>query len=141
MPILLHTALFILPIGIATTIALISLRRRTTPGAASLIIFALALIIWAISDFLYRAGVSPIGKFWLSATYLGATVVPTALLTFSIEYAEHGYYLNWRKLALFTIEPLLTQVLFWTDPWNGLFFAGKEYKRLERSPTVAHGYG
>jgi len=134
LPLLLHAVILSLAIGITITVVLVSVRRRNAPGATSLIVFALALIIWAISDFLYRAGVSPIGKFWLSATYLGATVVPTALLTFSIEYAEHGYYLNWRKLALFTIEPLLTQALFWTDPWNGLFFAGKGVQTIGAVP-------
>jgi len=123
MSVSLNDSLIILTIGIATTIILISLRRRNAPGATSLIVFALALIVWAGSDFLLGTGVSPLGKLWLSAAYLGATVVPTALLAFSVAYTERGYCLTRRILALLAIEPVLTQALLWITPWQGLFFA------------------
>ena len=125
LPLLLHAGILSLAIGITVTVVLISVRRRSAPGATSLIVFALALIAWVVSDFLYSTGVPPIGKFWLSVTYLGATVAPTAVLTFSVEYTERGYCLTRRILALLAIGPVLTQALFWTDSSHGLFFAGR----------------
>ncbi len=131
---LLNAAALLLAIAFAATVILISAQRRNAPGATSLIIFALALMIWAISDFIYWRGVSPIEIFWLSAIYLGATVVPTALFTFAIEYTEHVRSLTRRLIVLLAIEPVLTQILFWTDPWSGLFFAGKGAERIGAIP-------
>ena len=55
LPLLFHAVILLLAIGITITVVLISVRRRSAPGATSLIVFALALIIWAISDFLYSS--------------------------------------------------------------------------------------
>ena len=105
LPLLFHAVILLLAIGITITVVLVLSRRQSAPGATSLIVFALALIVWVVSDFLYSMGVPPIGKFWLSVTYLGATVAPTALLTFSVEYTERGYCLTRRILTLLAIEP------------------------------------
>jgi signal transduction histidine kinase len=140
LPLLFHAVILLLAIGITITVVLVSLRRRSAPGATSLIVFALALIVWVVSDFLYSMGVPPIGKFWLSVTYLGATVAPTALLTFSVEYTERGYCLTQRILTLLAIEPVMTQAVFWTYPWHGLFFAGRGIQTvdavLQKSPWL-----
>ncbi|MDP3186060.1 MAG: histidine kinase N-terminal 7TM domain-containing protein [Anaerolineales bacterium] len=121
----LHIVILLLSAGTAAIISLVSLRRRTTPGATSMIVFAMALAIWAISDVLYHQwSVPQNGLFLLSLASLGATILPTTLFAFALEYSNHGNCLNWRLLALLAVEPALFQVLLWSEARHGLFFAG-----------------
>ena len=36
------------------------------------------------------------------------------------------YWLKKRIIALLCIEPVLTFILLWTDPWHNLFFGGRQ---------------
>jgi len=53
LPLLFHAVILLLAIGITITVVLVLSRRRSAPGATSLIVFALALIVWMVSYFLY----------------------------------------------------------------------------------------
>lgn len=121
----LHIVNLFLAAGTAAIISLVSFRRRPTPGATSMIVFAMALAIWAISDVLYQQWSVPQNRlFLLSLASLGATILPTTLFAFALEYSNHGNCLNWRLLALLAVEPALFQVLLWSEARHGLFFAG-----------------
>jgi PAS domain S-box-containing protein len=126
-------SLLLLVLGITIAVIVVSSRRRSAPGAASLIVFAAALIVWVVADFLYRMALPPGERFWVSLTYLGATVAPAAMLTFAIEYSERGDSLTWRVLALLALEPIAIQALYWTDPLHGLFLAGKDLQAIVTS--------
>ena len=136
--ILLRVILLILVAGAVTTITLLSLQRRTKPGATSLLIFALALTLWANAYALSMAGVPPSRLFWIAFFYLGATVTPTALFTFVLEYTDHNYWLTRRNIAFLALEPAVMQILIWTDPTYGLSFVGKNVETygtaIARSP-------
>lgn len=121
----LHLVILLLSAGTAAIISLVSLQRRTTSGATCMIVFAMALAIWAISDFLYQQwSVPQSGLFLLSLAGLGAAILPTTLFAFALEYSDHGNCLNWRLLALLAVEPVLFQVFLWSEARPGLFFAG-----------------
>ncbi|MGD0611049.1 MAG: histidine kinase N-terminal 7TM domain-containing protein [Anaerolineales bacterium] len=126
----LRIALLILTLGFSTTVFSLSWRRRSAPGAASLIAFALALALWGVSEALVWIGGPALRPLWLALTQLGATAGCTALLTFTLEYTDRIHWLDWPKAALLGIEPALTQIFFWTG-WHGLFLAGS------RAETVA----
>jgi PAS domain S-box-containing protein len=117
---------FVLPvIGIAVGIAILILRKRKVRGAVSLVVFSFALIIWACAYgiLLYRTthNPHPDGRFWLALIYLSATVTSTALLTFIIAYTSHEEWLSKWGILLLCLEPLTTQVLFWTSHWQAYF--------------------
>src|SRR5512136_1373260 len=103
-------------IGIAVVIDVLVLRKRKVRGAISLIVFSFALTIWACAYgiLVYFHSSEP---FWLGLVYLSATVTSTALLTFVLAYTNHQEWLGrWSTFLLLCLEPLATQILFWTNP-------------------------
>ena len=116
----------VLPIiGIAVGVAILILRQRKVRGAASLVVFSFSLIIWACAYgiLLYRTIYHPHSdeRFWLALIILSATVTSTALLTFIIAYTSHEEWLSRWGILLLCLEPLTTQVLFWTNRWQAYF--------------------
>jgi PAS domain S-box-containing protein len=110
-------------LGIAVTIAIFVLRKRKVRGATSLIVFSFALIIWASAyGILLNSHLS--GPVWLALVTLSATVTITALLTFILAYTNHQEWLGKWGIFLLCLEPLATQILFWTNRWQGYFSDG-----------------
>jgi PAS domain S-box-containing protein len=63
--------------------------------------------------------------FWANVAYFGIVLVPAAWLVFAIDYAGARPRITGRRLlALLTIEPLLTLLLAWTNPWHHWFRIG-----------------
>jgi PAS domain S-box-containing protein len=110
-------------LGIAVTIAIFVLRKRKVRGATSLIVFSFALIIWASAyGILLNSHLS--GPVWLALVTLSATVTITALLTFILAYTNHQEWLGKWGILLLCLEPLATQILFWTNRWQEYFSDG-----------------
>jgi PAS domain S-box-containing protein len=110
-------------LGIAATIAILVLRKRKVRGATSLIVFSVALIIWACAYGILLTSTSS-GTLWLALVTLSATVTSTALLTFVLAYTNHQEWLGKWGIFLLCLEPLATQILFWTNRWQGYFSTG-----------------
>ena len=122
----LRLIIFFLVIIVATTIAVISARRRSAPGASSMGLFAFALALAIIPYTLFWDSLPQYRLLWLSLTYLGLTLVPAAILTFAIEYANRTRWLRRGNRLLLLVEPLFTQVLLWTNPSHGLVIPLKQ---------------
>ncbi len=116
-------AIVLLTLGIAIAIAAWAFRRRKSRGAKSLLAFSFALAVWAIAFGLFVARFLSAGLLWLSLIYLGATVAATALLAFALSYTNHEAWLTRWNFIILGIEPVLTQIFFWTSRWQGIFFA------------------
>jgi PAS domain S-box-containing protein len=112
--------LLVFAIAIAVAVLVLSVRRKASPGAASLIVFSLALALWAVTDALSGVGNPQISRILIALAFLAAAVTATSLFTFTLEYTDRSFWLGGRTIALLAIEPLLTQILFWTG-WRGLF--------------------
>ena len=132
----------------AIYVSIVAWGRRSAPGARPLAILGGSIAIWSLTYAIYFLGVTDQARFfWLRATYLGVSIVPTAFLTFCIQYANRGQWLKKRLLALLAIEPVLTLTLLWTDPWHNLFFGGKQVvgSILDGGPwfwiNVVYSYG
>ena len=110
-------------IVIAATIAIFFLRKRKVRGSTSLIVFSFALIIWASAYGILLSSRSS-GPFWLALVYLSATVTTTALLTFILAYTNHQEWLGKWGILLLCLEPLATQIMFWTNRWQPYFPTG-----------------
>jgi PAS domain S-box-containing protein len=115
-------ALFV--IGIAVTIDILVLRKRRIRGAVGLIVFSFALTIWACAYGSLLTATQSTGRFWLALVYLSATFTSTAVLTFILSYTNHEEWLGKWGILLLCIEPLATQILFWTNYWQGYFSSG-----------------
>jgi PAS domain S-box-containing protein len=127
----LHLVIFFLVIIIATTIAVVSWRRRTAPGANSLIIFAFALAAAIIPYTLFWETFPQFRLLWLAATYLGLTAAPAAILAFAIEYSNRARWLSGPNRILLVIEPIFTQLLLWSNYQHELFFSTKGQDVIE----------
>src|SRR3990170_1220612 len=118
---------YVFALLVATTaaiyVSIMAWERRSAPGAHSLAFLGIAIATWTSTYAIHFSVMREVARFfWLRATYLGVLAVPTTFLLFSIQYANQGKWLKKRVIALLAIEPLLTFILLWTDPWHNLFF-------------------
>ncbi len=100
--------------------------RREAAGGRTLTIFLLGLSWWDITYSIFWMDFpGPTPYFWLDVTLVGAFVVPTAFLVFTLEYSNLQRFLQRPIILALMIEPVLAFILQWTDPWHNLFFGGK----------------
>lgn len=113
---------------------------RASVGARPLVVFLLALSWWDITYAVFWANIpGPTPYFWLDITLVGAFIVPTAFLIFSLEFSNLQQWLKRPVLLALMIEPILVFTLLWTDPWHNLYFGGKRalntVKLLDAGPV------
>jgi PAS domain S-box-containing protein len=117
------TLLFIVAL-ISIVVAVSVWRRRFAPGGLAVVTFMFAIAWWSGTYALYWANISPVGHFWLDITYLGVVIVIPAFFIFVLQYTHRAHWITRPLLSLLIIQPLLTIIILWTDPWHGLFFGG-----------------
>jgi diguanylate cyclase (GGDEF)-like protein/PAS domain S-box-containing protein len=120
-------------LGLFVAILILQTRRAAT-GAPALILLLLALAWWDITYGIFWAGApGPTKYFWLDITYVGAVSVPAALFIFTLHLTNQQDWLKRPLAAFIYIEPILVLAALFTDPYHGLFFAGK---RVENSALI-----
>lgn len=120
-----YSTLLLLAALISIGVASIVWRRRFAPGGWALVVFMLAMACWSGTYAMYWAEVYPAGHFWLDATYVGVVTIVPAFFIFVLQFTHRDHWLSRPLLALLIIQPALTIIILWTDPWHGLFFAGQ----------------
>ena len=110
-------------IGVAITIAIWAFRRRSARGTKSLIVFSFALMVWAAAFDLYVYNILSSRLIWLSLIYLSSTIASTSLLTFTLAYTYHKEWLTRWNIFVLAIEPIVAQILFWANHWQGTLFS------------------
>ena len=111
----------------AIYVIIVAWGRKSAPGSRALMALGAGIAVWTLTYAIhFSVTTEPARFFWLRATYLGVLTVPTAFLAFSLQYGNRGRWLNKRAVTLLIIEPVLTLILLWTDPWHNLFFGGKQ---------------
>ena len=125
-PNLLYTIMLSAAAAISAGVVAMLWPRRRVAGARPVMLFMAALTWWGATYALFWLGVpAPTPFFWLDLTYVGVVIVPAALLAFSLEFTGRGDRLTAGVLWFLAIEPVMTLVLLWTDPWHGLFFGSQ----------------
>ncbi|HOD04443.1 MAG TPA: diguanylate cyclase [Anaerolineaceae bacterium] len=119
----LYPLLLILAGGVALTVAGVAWRRRQVPEARPLMALALGMAIWTLAYALHWLSDTPaLRLFWIQVTYVGVTIVPTALFIFMTTLTGHGAWLRRPgMLPQLMIEPILTILVVFTDPLHGWF--------------------
>jgi PAS domain S-box-containing protein len=98
-------------------------RRRQTTAARAFAATMLFAGLWAMFYGLELAAPSLQGKlFWFNFKQLGASLLGPSLLIFALDYA--GKRVKYQRLlySVLLIEPLASQLIFWTNPlvgWGG----------------------
>lgn len=109
-------------IGLLTLAAIVSAvlagvawRRRPTPGAATLTVLMLAVVLWTISYVMeiVSAGLGAM-IFWARMEYLAILTVPVLWLIFVLQFSGRGFRVTPRALVGLFALPTLIYALIWT---------------------------
>ena len=121
--------LLLLLAGVATfTLTLLAWNRRSAPGAYPLIFLGLSVAIWQVAYGL--ALFTEPGELRIvlaKVQYIGIVMVPTAWLTFAIQYTGRGNWLNAKTIPLLAVMPITTLALVWTNGSHNLIWATIEF--------------
>lgn len=101
----------------------LGLRRMRVPGALSLAVLSFSIALWSAS-YLLQKGLPSGGLLYAAISYLGAAAVSIALFSFCLTYTNRSRWISRRNMALLSVLPALTQLLFWVEPWRRIFFTG-----------------
>ncbi len=109
-------------------------QRRLLAGGTAFAVFNLGVAIWTGVYMVELGATGGSAVFWANMAYLGILLVPASWLVFALRYSGHGDQVSTRFLRLLGIEPAVTLVLAWTNPWHHLF-----RKSLQVTPSWEPG--
>lgn len=97
-------------------------RWRRVPGSKALMAMSIGQVFWT---FCYALQLSDFPRpepfFWSKLMFLGVVAVPAGFLVWASYYTRRTGWINRRNIALLCIEPILFNIIVWTDPWHKLF--------------------
>jgi PAS domain S-box-containing protein len=137
-----HYSPYLVPLALAASItlalAIFGWQRRSVRGARHFAVLMLAVAEWSLAYAFELASPADIAykEFWDAIEFLGIVVVPAAWLAFALEYTGQERWLTKRRMALLTIEPVVTVILVFTNRFHGLIWNSVW---LEREPAVLLG--
>ena len=103
-------------------IVIVTWRWRRAPGSKSLIILMIGEGWWTLCYALHLSTcIRPEPYFWSKLMFLGVVMVPAGFLVWASRYTKRDDWVNNRSVSLLLIEPILFNIIIWTDPWHGLF--------------------
>jgi PAS domain S-box-containing protein len=126
----------------ATIVGLYALRYRRVPGGASFIILMFSGVVWSLANGLEMAGTDLRTKLvWANVQYLSYSLIPSVWLRLSMEYTGRGHVLTRRRLALLSVEPLLTVAFAWSNPLHGWIHRNVYLDTSGSFSVIAKTYG
>src|SRR5438876_1048754 len=116
---------YVLPVIISAiitaTLACSIWHRRSAPGGVAFCLLMLAVAEWSLGYALELASPDlPTTLFWDNIAWLGSVCAPTLWLAFALQYTGRARWLSRRIMALLVVEPLVTLLLVWTNPFHHL---------------------
>jgi diguanylate cyclase (GGDEF)-like protein len=98
-------------------------RHRFAPGAISLFIHMLGLVIWSGGNAaMWLSTTLHAQLFWLNISWLGMLVVPATFFVFSLQVSHNERLVSPKLILLLSIEPLVGMALVWTNDFHHLVF-------------------
>ncbi|SNZ05651.1 PAS/PAC sensor signal transduction histidine kinase [Natronoarchaeum philippinense] len=97
------------------TIAVLAARRRPTPGATALAGLAFGPAIWSLTTLVQVLAGYELSVIAAKAAYVGITLTVLSWFVLAAEYTGRERYVSRPVLAALCIEPLLVNVLVWTN--------------------------
>ncbi len=114
-----YVLLMVVAVVVSAMVALVAWRRRPVPGATPFCFLMLAVSEWSLAYTIEL--ISPdlaTAVLWDNIAWLGAVCAPTLWLVFTLQYTDHARWLTRRVIPLLCIEPLITFLLVWTNPFG-----------------------
>ena len=119
----LYATLLIFSGMVAAVVAYIAWQRRHSTGGKPLLWMMIAMVVWTWTYALHWISPYwPLPFFWLDCTYFGVVSVPGLIFCFSVQTFLQDRRFSKKYWVLLLIEPLLTLILLWSDPYHHLFF-------------------
>lgn len=111
----------ILAIIVSSSINIYAWQNRQTRGSKAFVAACSATILWMSGDVISRLSDTFSGQ-WCGeiVRYLGAAVLPVALLVFIYQYC--GKEISLRRIKLLLIIPAISWLMMITNSWHYLFF-------------------
>ncbi|HNQ17994.1 MAG TPA: diguanylate cyclase [Smithellaceae bacterium] len=107
---------------IAAWIVTVTWRWRQAPGSKALMIMMIGEGWWTLC---YALQLSPMIRpepyFWSKLMFLGVVMVPAGFLVWAARHTKYEGWLNKFTISLLFIEPLVYNIIVWTDPWHKWF--------------------
>jgi PAS domain S-box-containing protein len=120
---LLYVVILTVSILISTFLMLRLWSLRTRPGAGSLIIAIIALMIWSMGYILEIVSPQLGAKIvWAKIEYLGFASLPLAIFTFAMIFSRRGEWLTRNRMMLLSVIPITTVVMALTNDWHQLIW-------------------
>src|SRR5258708_12525262 len=112
--------------GIDLTIALVAIRKPKVSGARTIILLSLILAFWSTSTLAHEIFPTlPLDRPYTAVLFLSATLAASAQLAFAISFTNRQTKLSQTALILLGVVPIVTQILFWIEPFHDYFFSGQ----------------
>lgn len=110
-------------IGLSLLVAIVSFGRVRSPGAGSLIALSLVVMFWSLGHLFFNTQWISVSQLTLvSVIFLCSTMAATIQFVFSLAYARRTNWVSPWIFFLFIVQPVITQMLFWVEPWREIFF-------------------
>jgi PAS domain S-box-containing protein len=101
--------------------------RRPGLGVMPFMVLMVAVTLWCLGNILEFLMVDLSPKFFfIRLNYISITIVPAAWLVFVLEYTGRERWVTRRNLYLLAIQPILVQLLVWTDSYHHLFWSSHQ---------------
>lgn len=127
----LYATLLLISGVVALMIVALTWHRRHATGGITLALMMAAMVVWSWTYALHWVFPnSPAPRFWLDATYLGVVSIPGLVLIIAIQLSGQWYRAVQPLRTILLIEPVLTLLLLWTDPFHHLFYGGLQSDAL-----------
>lgn len=128
----------IVNIVLSLAIAWLSLREPKRPGTRNLVALSVIVALWSLAYLLYSYQLFRFPKtILISIAYFASAIAAATLLLFSLTYSNRERLINWFTLILVSVQPVVTQVLFWVEPWRKMFFfESGPFAALQLSPLT-----
>ena len=119
-----YGVILLLAMAVATWIVVVIWRWRKVPGAAPLMVQMTGEGVWTLCYALFLfAFIHPAAEpfFWTKMMFLGVVMVPGGFLVWTARYTERDGWVTPYTIALLCIEPVIFNIMIWTDHWHHLF--------------------
>jgi PAS domain S-box-containing protein len=108
------------------TIMVVVWPRRPGLGVMPFMVLMVAVTLWCLGNILEFLVVDLSTKFlFIRLDYISITIVPAAWLVFVLEYTGRERWVTRRNLYLLAIQPILVQLLVWTDGYHHQFWTSR----------------
>mgnify|MGYP000530610051 CR=1 FL=1 len=141
---LLQSSPYVIPLSLASLVALalaiLSWRRRQTPGALYFFVLMIGLTIWSFAAILELVVVDlPTKILFGKVTYIGIVTVMASWTAFVLQQTGHERWLTRRNFIFLLLDPIFALLFVWTNELHGLIWSN--VRLIESGGLIVGDYG